>query len=174
MGDANVNTQISQGMTTLGTRIAPSVLGQKVPYQHRLTPTSPLLSGMVGEAVVAINDVGSTLNAGQHIRWKDGYYGTRIGAAAGAGEPSDGVIDHMISSAGVLDDYACLVVVSGMVRMISDGASTLAIHDVLKTAASGKVTKDSATPSSNGKCAKATETVTNVDGTVFWGNFVGP
>ena len=97
------------------------------------------------------------------------------GAAAGAGEPSDGVVDHAIPSSGVPDGSYFLMVVWGPVRMFTDGAASLAVHDVVKTAASGKVTKDTGTPTTNGKCAKVMDaSVTNVDGTEFWGFFVGP
>lgn len=177
MSDHNVNCFIAQGEThdSGSTRFKPTQLGQEVPFPHKLTAGGAVLSGMVGKAVPAMNDSGGALTPGQAVRWKSGYFGTRIGAAAGAGEPADGFIDHTIPAAGVANGSACLVVTYGPCRMVSDGAATLAIHDRVKTAASGKVTKDTATPVSNGKCARVMDTsVTNVDGTAFWGFIDGP
>jgi hypothetical protein len=174
MADNNVNPFCNQGEVVPGARVPGGVLGTEVPYPHKLTRTGDRLSGFTGRAMIVMNDSGGTLTRCLNVRFKSGYYGQRIGAVAGAGEPSDGVVDHCIPSSGVPDGSCFLLVVAGPVRLISDGAATLSIHEVVKTAANGKVTEDAGTPSTNGKCAKVMEAATNVDGTEFWGNFVGP
>jgi hypothetical protein len=169
--DTNVNALCSQGQTTLGTRIPASSLGQMVPFPHKLTASGDLLSGRSGGARICINDSGGTLLPGRGIRWKDGYYGLKFGAYTGAGEPADGYIDHTIPSAGVANGDACLIVCQPgtPVYVVSDGAASLAKGDFLKTAGSGKVTKDTGTPTTNGKAGSCeSTTVTNVDGTAFW------
>ena len=174
MADNNVSAHLAPGETTLGTRIPLTALGQEVPYPHKLTASSDLLSGRGGGARVVLNDSGSTLLPGRGIRWKDGYYQTRIGAYAGAGEPADGFIDHMLPAAGVLDDYACLVVTKRgtPVYTWTDGANALAKGDYLKTAAAGQVTKDTGTPSSNGKAGSCEDTTIAATADLrFWMEF---
>jgi hypothetical protein len=174
MADNNVSAHLAPGETTLGTRIPLTALGQEVPYPHKLTASGDLLSGRGGGARVVINDSGGALLPGRGIRWKEGYYQTRIGGYTGAGEPAEGYIDHMLPAAGVPDDDACLVITKPgtPVYACSDGAAVLADGDYVKTAADGKVTKDAATPTTNGKAGKVeSATVTNVDGTRFWMEF---
>jgi len=172
--DTNVNALCSQGQTTLGTRIPASSLGQMVPFPHKLTANGDLLSGRSGGARIVINDSGGTLLPGRGIRWKDGYYGLKIGALSGAGEPADGVIDHTIPSAGVANGDACLVVTQPgtPVYVVTDGANALARGDYLKTAADGEFTKDTGTPSTNGKAGSCEDTtIAATDQLRFWMEF---
>jgi hypothetical protein len=174
MADNNVSAHLAPGETTLGTRIPLTALGQEVPYPHKLTARGDLLSGRGGGASVVINDSGSTLLPGRAIRWKDGYYGLKIGAYAAAGEPADGIIDHMLPAAGVATGDACLVITEHGTPFYgwTDGANALAKSDYVKTANSGKLTKDTGTPTTNGKAGNVEDTTIAATADLrFWCEF---
>jgi len=161
-----------------GVRVPADVQGGLFEFKDILTATSNPRSGREVLMRLVKNDSGGELLPGRGVAYKAtgaDNFGKVVGGYSGAGEKVDGVVDWTLPSAGVPDGkWFWMAVPRGPVYVVSDGASTLARGDILKTAASGKFTKDSATPATNGKAGYCEDvSVTNVDGTNFWMELTG-
>lgn len=134
------------------------------------------LSGVENRAILVRNISGGVLNACTVLKWgtNAGDHGHNV-VAAGDGEIAAGVVDPFVGSAGVADNGIFWMFVGGMCKLISDGGSTLSLGEVVVTAASGKVNKQTAAPADataamvqvNSVVAQVAEAATNVDGTKF-------
>lgn len=131
------------------------------------------LSGHPVKCMLVLNDSSSTLNPGEVVKFKDAYWGKRIGAVAGDGEVGDGIVDEYVSS--VADDSYCWIVRLGPTEAINDGNGSIDQGDFVQCAASGEVDEDSGTPVSNACFGRALEDVaaSNVKFRVF-ADFEGP
>lgn len=128
----------------------------------------PDLTQMKIKARWVKNDSGGTLAARTAVNYKSGYWGKRVGAACGVSpERPDGVVNPY---AGTIADGAWFwMIVAGPCELISDGASTIALTDLITTAASGKTKKVASGTAATipGTFARPMETVTNADGTTY-------
>lgn len=94
-----------------------------------------------------MNNSGTTLARRTCVKFKTGYFGTRIGDVCGSLDIADGVVDEFIPSAGVPDGYGFWMVEEGPCQFNSTGGGSLAEGDVLVTGAAGEVAKQTAAPS---------------------------
>lgn len=128
----------------------------------------PILSQQKIKARWVKNDSGGSLTARSQVAYKSGYFGKRVGAAGGVSpERPDGVVNPY---AGTIADGSWFwMIVNGPGELISDGASTIALTDLITSAASGKTKKAASGTAATlpGIFAKPMETVTNVDGTTY-------
>lgn len=100
---------------------------------------------------------------------------------AGDNDIPCGVASEFLPTAGAAAGCGFFMIVEGPTELISDGSSTLATTDVVVTAASAKVNKQTASPADAAAGLIQTQTrvgrpmaaVTNVDGTTFRA-IVGP
>ncbi len=130
-------------------------------------------SGRLVTAIWVKNRSGSTLTKRQCLKWKTGYVKTGVDVAGDAAAAC-GVVDPFLTATVADGDYFWMIV-EGPCELISDGGSTLADTDIVVTAASGKVNKQTAAPADataamlqvNSVVGRPTEAVTNVDGTTF-------
>jgi hypothetical protein len=172
-----MNTNMNaRGTTAEGTR-QPHLFGTGGIFENKTAKddASPVDARML-TMIWAKNGSGGALLPTRVIAWKTALYGKELAGYAAVGTIPDGAIDHQLPAAGVADTAACWIAVCGPARLTSDGASTLAIKDVLVVGATaGKVKKQVAAPADttaamvqvNSKVGHCEETVTNVDGTIF-------
>lgn len=110
------------------------------------------------------------------LKWDSGTDEVgRVVVPAGDGDQPCGVANPYMLTAGAAAGEGFFMIVEGPGQLISDGGSTLAVTDVVVTAASGKVNKQTAAPADttaamvqvNSRVGRPMESVTNVDGTTF-------
>lgn len=153
------------------------LLGQTHPFQDKdpiASGVSTLNSPMIVMARFVKNRSGSTLTRGQALKWKTGYVGLGVDDA-GDGDQPCGAVSPYIPSAGVPDGDYFLMIYDGPGKLISDGGTTLADTDIVVTAASAKVNKQTAAPADataaivqiQSVIGRPLAAVTNVDGTLF-------
>lgn len=171
----NVNMN-ARGAYSDGTRL-PHLLGTPGTFDNRTTKDDPsAVDARMVTMILAKNSSGGALLPTRLVAWKTALYGKELAGYAAVATIADGAIDHQLAAAGVPDTSICWVAVAGPCRLTSDGASTLAIKDVLVVGATdGKAKKQVAAPADstaamvqvNSKVGYCEETVTNVDGTIF-------
>lgn len=128
----------------------------------------PALSQMRIKARWVKNDSGGTLAANTQVAYKDTYYGLRVGALGGVSPARpDGVVNPY---AGTIPDGAWFwMIVHGPCKLTSDGSSTIALTDLITSAASGKTKKVASGTAATipGTFAKPMETVAATDGATY-------
>lgn len=128
----------------------------------------PDLSQMKIRARWVKNDSGGTLAARTAVAYKENYFGKRVGAACAVSPARpDGVVNPY---AGTIANGAWFwMIVSGPCELISDGASTMAVTDLVTSAADGKTKKvaNGTAATLPGTFARPMAAVTNVDGTTY-------
>lgn len=142
-------------------------------FDYSSTGVPTARSGAIVRAMWVKNRNGGTLTKRQVVKWKTGYVKTGV-EVAGDDAIGCGVVDPFLSTT-VADGAYFWMIFEGPCELISDGGSTLADTDVVVTAASGKVNKQTAAPANttaamvqvNSVVGRPTEAVTNVDGTTF-------
>lgn len=153
----------------------PHLLGQRrehmdIDYSSTARVKPPLSSNLI-IAIWVKNDSGGVLTARSAVEWKSGYFGTRIGAATGAGEIVAGVVDPYVGSSGVANGRHFWLIIEGPAELISDGNAAISQNEYVKSAATGKIRKTDTTATAASELlatfAQAMESVTNVDGTTF-------
>lgn len=113
------------------------------------------------------NSAGAALTPRQVVKYSTTAWGTEVLTVAGAGEVADGVVDEYLPSAGVADGDYFWIVVKGYTELIQSTNSGISVGDFVKTAASGKVIEDVATPITNAGFGRAIETTTNSGDVTF-------
>lgn len=158
-------------------RVNQSLKGGLFEFENKLTATSNPRDGREVICRLVQNNSGGALLPGRGVQFKstgaDGY-GQSIGGYSGAGEKCDGVLDHTVPAAGVPDGKWFWMIVKGPAYVVTDGANALSRNDILKTAASGKFTKDTATPATNGKVGYCEDvSIAATADLNFWLDFTG-
>lgn len=129
----------------------------------------PILTQMKIKARWVKNDSGGTLAANTQVAYKSGYFGLRVGALGGVSpERPDGVVNPY-AGATIADGSWFWMIVHGPCKLISDGASTIALTDQITSAASGKTKKvaNATAATLPGYFAKPMETVAATDGLAY-------
>lgn len=139
------------------------------------SPQLPL-SGATNKAILVRNISGGMLSASTCLKWgtNAGDVGLNV-TTCGDGEIAAGIVDPFVGSSGVADDGIFWMFIDGLCDVISDGGGTLSLGDVVVSAASGKVNKQTAAPADttaamiqvNSVVGYVAEAATNVDGTIF-------
>lgn len=128
----------------------------------------PDLSQMKIKARWVKNDSGGTLAARTAVAYKENYFGKYVGAACGVSPARpDGVVNPY---AGTIASGAWFwMIVAGPCELISDGAATIAVTDLITSAADGKTKKvaNATAATLPGTFARPMAAVTNVDGTTY-------
>lgn len=139
----------------------------------------PWITG--GEFVCRLvkNNSGGALGPSLCVKYgtTDGDMNKNIGGLCGAGDVCHGITDPYLPSTGVPNQYYFFIIeprTQSPMKFTSDGSTTLAPGDILVTAASGKVKKQTAAPADTTAAMVQVKsvvcisdsTVTNVDGTV--------
>lgn len=129
-------------------------------------------TGMPISARFVKNDSGGTLAKNLLVAWKSGYVGTRVGGLCAVSPARPAGVVTSYAGATIADGANFWMIISGPCKMVSDGASTMAITDQITPAGSGKVKKVASGTAATlpGLFGEPMEAVTNVDGTVFRGN----
>lgn len=128
----------------------------------------PELTQMIIKARWVKNDSGGTLAARTAVAYKENYFGKYVGAACGVSPARpDGVVNPY---AGTIASGAWFwMIVAGPCELISDGAATIAVTDLITSAADGKTKKvaNGTAATLPGTFARPMAAVTNVDGTTY-------
>ena len=140
------------------------------------TGSSTRLSSIPVRARFVKNGHSGVITPRQVVKWDTaaGETGNTV-VPAGDGDQGCGVASPYIPAAGVPVNGGFWIIFDGPCQLISDGGSTLAVTDVVVTAASAKVNKQTAAPADttaamvqvNSVVGRPLESVTNVDGTTF-------
>lgn len=154
-----------------------NLLGSEKWFEDYTWNTRPAVrtTGLKAKCRWVMNDAAASLTARQAVKYKAGYWGTRVGDQADASDKADGIVDEFAGT--VLDQAHFWLVIEGITEAISDGNSTLAQGDVVVTigTGTGKVRKQDPTVGTSAIMVAinarvgvvATSAVTAVDGTTF-------
>ena len=129
-------------------------LGQEYEFRDTTPPSAGSYlttynSGRLRRARLVKNTSGGTLTRGAIVKYGTTAtdQGKNITAVCSAGDKPAGQVDPDVGSSGVPANYYFLLFYGGPFhRVISDGSGVLAPDDVLVTANSGKVAKQTAAP----------------------------
>lgn len=142
----------------------------------------PYKTGQPKRCVWVKNGDSGAITPRKVLKWDTGTneVGTTV-VPAGDGDQPCGVANEAMPAAGATAGQGFYMVIEGPAELISDGASTLAVTDVVVTAADGEINKQTAAPADttaamvqvNSRVGRPMEAVTNVDGTTFRA-LVGP
>lgn len=123
------------------------LLGQECEFEDLdfSTTGNPRLSQTPVKCRRVKNGHSSAISAGQAVKWKTGYHGTQV-IPAGSTEVPCGVASGYISSAAVGAHFNIVRKGFGLVK--NSSAAALAQGEVIVTAASGEVVKQTAAPAS--------------------------
>jgi hypothetical protein len=158
--------------------------GQEKVFQdldYSVTTPKRVLSGQPKRCVWVKNGHSSAITPRQVLKWDSGTDEVgKVVVPAGDDDKPCGVANEFMVSAGAAAGEGFFMVIEGPTQLISDGGSTLAVTDVVVTAASAKVNKQDANAATTdimkqvqSRVGRPMETVTNVDGTTFRA-LVGP
>lgn len=161
-----------------GVRVPADVQGGLFEFKNILTATGQPRDGRECMCRLVKNDSGGALLPGRGVQYKSTgstNYGKAVGGYSGAGERIDGIVDHTLPAAGVPDGkWFWMIVPKSPAYVVTDGANALSRGDLLKTAASGKFTKDTATPATNGKAGSCEDvSIAATADLPFWMEFTG-
>lgn len=157
-----------------------NLYGQHAMFEDRnLNSTErvkPLKTGIPVKAIFVKNGDASAITPRLAVKWDSGTdeIGTTV-VPAGDGDRPCGFASPYMPSAGAAAGEGFFIIVDGPAEAISDGGSTLAVTDIVVTAASGKVNKQTAAPADataavvqvNSVCGRPMESVAATDGATF-------
>lgn len=104
------------------------------------------LTGLQVECIWVRNgEATDAITAGLALKWVSGYVGKRV-EIAGDGDPSCGAANAFLPTAGAAAGQGFFMVVRGPSKLKSDGGGTLAVNEIVVTAANGEVNKQTAAP----------------------------